>query len=72
MRSIAVKMPCVRKNPTQKEFAYVQLKPEAVSLLSCFVKFALEWFSSEDVHSSVYYNGNQNRVDILFGPEAHA
>lgn len=48
---------------------YVQLKPGASSPLSRFAKFALEWFGSEDVHSSVYYNGNQNRVDILFGQD---
>lgn len=46
---------------------YVQLKPEATSPLYRFAEFAFEWFGSEDVHCSVYYNGNQNRVDILFG-----
>ena len=46
---------------------YVQLNPGASSPLSRFAEFALEWFGSEDVHCSVYYNGNHNRVDILFG-----
>jgi hypothetical protein len=46
---------------------YVQLKPESASPLARFAKFAVEWFGSTDIHTMVFYNGNQNRVDILFG-----
>jgi hypothetical protein len=46
---------------------YVELKPEAASPLSRFATFARDWFGSEDLDCSVYYNGNRNRVDILFG-----
>ena len=65
----SVAVPIVRQRDLQVEnlSGYVQLKPGASSPLSRFAEFALEWFGSEDVHCSVYYNGNQNRVDILFG-----
>jgi hypothetical protein len=55
------------KTHSQGIGGYVELKPEAASPLSRFATFARDWFGSEDLDCSVYYNGNRNRVDILFG-----